>query len=407
MKSLFWRKDPYDLQGTGDLFRKKVIENTLFQFEHCEEYRRLLLAKGFTKDRIRKLQSPQELPFLPTLYLKHHRLLSVPERKIRITATSSGTGGNKSVIGYDLKSLWAGIGMILALGRRHRLFSMVPSHYVILGYEYNRHENMAIMKTVYGQTWFAPALSRTYALAYTLTDQADGISSCRDGQQPTTDRTYTGKEYTLSGENGVFTLQMESVCQQLIRLSHQKFPVRILGFPFHTWKLLTQMEKEGIRLTLPRGSQIVFGGGFKQHDSEQVDKRTMYRLIDKILGIPEEKCLEFFGAVEHPALYCTCPNHHFHVPVYSRVIIRDVDTYEPVRNGMPGLVNLISPAMNSMPVVSIVTDDLGILHDGDKCGCGIQTDYLEILGRVGADGITTCASAAEEVLSGRIEGADG
>ena len=68
------------------MFLQKIIENALFHFEHCQEYRRLLMARGFTKERIQNLESAQELPFLTTLYLKRHRLLSVPERKIRIMA---------------------------------------------------------------------------------------------------------------------------------------------------------------------------------------------------------------------------------------------------------------------------------------------------------------------------------
>lgn len=370
MNPLFWGKDPYDLENTGELFLQQVIENALFQYENCEEYRRLLLTKGFTRERLLNLRTPEELPFLPTLYLKHHRMVSVPERKLKMNTTSSGTSGNKSSVGFDLKSLWAGLGMVLAMGRKHKLFSAIPSHYVILGYEYNRRESMVIMKTAYGQTWFTLALSRTYALVY---------------------------------EKGKYALRLDLVKEQLIRLSRQRFPVRISGFPFHAWRLLNQMKEEGIRLKMPKGSKIAFGGGWKKHYLEKVEKETMYRLVYEVLGIPEESCWEFFGAAEHPVLYCTCPNHHFHVPIYARAVIRDADTYAPVPNGTPGLVNLITPMVNSTPVVSVMTDDLGILHDAQECGCGILTPWLEILGRVGVEDITTCASGAENLLKSAME----
>lgn len=136
MRNLFWRRNPYDIQGTDAVFLEKVIENALFQYDNCGEYRQLLEQRGFTRERIQKLRTPEALPFLPTLYFKHHRLLSVPEKKLKMKTTSSGTSGNKSMIGFDVKSLWAGLGMVLAMGRRHKLFSAVPSHYVILGYEY-------------------------------------------------------------------------------------------------------------------------------------------------------------------------------------------------------------------------------------------------------------------------------
>lgn len=66
-------------------------------------------------------------------------------------------------------------------------------------------------------------------------------------------------------------------------------------------------------------------------------------------------------------------------------------------NGTPGLVNLITPLIQSAPLLSVMTDDLGILHDAQKCGCGINTPYLEVLGRVGMADITTCAAGAEQL----------
>ena len=162
------------------------------------------------------------------------------------------------------------------------------------------------------------------------------------------------------------------------------------------------MKEESIHLKLPKGSLIAFGGGWKQHASQKTDKKTMYRLIYDVLGIKEDNCLEFFGAVEHPILYCACSKHHFHVPIYSRVIIRDVDTLEPVPDGTPGLVNLVTPMIHSAPLVSIMTDDLGILHR--NCDCGIQTPYLELLGRVGMEDITTCAAGAEQLMRTILEG---
>lgn len=129
----------------------------------------------------------------------------------------------------------------------------------------------------------------------------------------------------------------------------------------------------------------------------------MYRLVYEVLGIPEENCRKYFGAAEHPVMYCTCPNHHFHIPIYARAVIRDVDTYKPVPYGAPGLVNLITPMLHSTPVVSVMTDDLGILHKGSSCGCGIQTPYLEILGRAGVEDITTCAAGAGAILKSAME----
>ena len=144
----------------------------------------------------------------------------------------------------------------------------------------------------------------------------------------------------------------------------------------------------------------MLGGGWKQFYTEQVEKNVLYDLAKKVLGIEEADIIEFFGAVEHPILYCDCMNHHFHVPAYSRVIIRDVKTLKPVENGQIGLVNLVTPMVKATPVLSVMTDDLGILHDGVECGCGISSPYLEIIGRIGLKEIKTCAAGAAELMSG-------
>jgi phenylacetate-coenzyme A ligase PaaK-like adenylate-forming protein len=119
--------------------------------------------------------------------------------------------------------------------------------------------------------------------------------------------------------------------------------------------------------------------------------------VHDVLGIEEKNCVEFFGAVEHPILYIDCEHHHFHVPAYARVIIRDPDTFKPVPNGQIGLINLLTPMVEGTPLLSIMTDDLGILHD-EGCSCGAQSPWLEIIGRVGIKDITTCAQGAEDLL---------
>ncbi|MBQ7781912.1 MAG: acyl-protein synthetase [Lachnospiraceae bacterium] len=371
MASLFWYKNPYDMEKTELLFRKQMRENMKHHYANCKEYHALLDRFGWDGTKIQNMEDIADIPVLPTLYLKHHRMDSLPTSKMLTRATSSGTSGNKSNIGYDLTSLWRMLGMSVSIGRRHKLFSLRRCRYIILGYEHrkafdksHKDDEKAVAKTAYAFTYMAPAKSRIYALRY---------------------------------QNGEYSLQLEAIKEALIKYSKKKTPVRIIGFPFHAYWLLTQMKEEGITCHLPKGSVIAFGGGWKEYYTQRADKETMYKLVEEVLGIPEANCWEFFGAVEHPVLYTTCPKHHFHVPIHSRVLIRDVDTFKPLPMGQPGLVNLLTPMIKSAPVHSIMTDDLGILHEGSTCGCGIKTPYLEILGRVGMDDITTCAAGAEKL----------
>ena len=162
---LFRWRDPYDLAGTEALFAAAMAENAAFQRENCPDYARILQLRGFDAARL-AAGDLAALPPIPTLYFKHHVLLSMPERKLLVKATSSGTSGAMSRIGFDVGSLARGARMVLRMTRYHQLLSPRPCHYLILGYQPRRENQTAFSKTGYGFTFFAPALSRTYALVW-------------------------------------------------------------------------------------------------------------------------------------------------------------------------------------------------------------------------------------------------
>ena len=66
--------------------------------------------------------------------------------------------------------------------------------------------------------------------------------------------------------------------------------------------------------------------------------------------------------------------------------------------GRTGLVELITPMIKATPVTAVMPDDLGVLYEGETCGCGITSPYLKIIGRVGLKDIKTCAAGASELL---------
>lgn len=369
---LFGLRKPYELEGNDELFFMAMKENCLYQYRHNADYRRILDKKGFSPSRdLNSYDDLKNIPFLPTLYFKHHKMFTMKERRMLIKATSSGTSGvNKSQIGFNIASLWRGLKMVITLGKYHHLLSLRPTRYVIFGYEYNRKVEMAIAKTAFGFTFFSPAISRDYALRY---DKKEG-----------------------------YRLDLENIKNKLLKYSKGKTPVRTLGFPAYTYFLLKKMKEEGLRITLPKGSKLSLGGGWKQFYAEKVDKGDFYALAEEVLGIKDTDIIEFFGAVEHPILWTDCRHHHFHVPVYARVIIRDPITLEPLPNGKVGLINLLTPMVDSVPLLSVMTDDLGILHE-EECPCGEKSPYLEIIGRVGIKDIVTCASGAEDILKKELE----
>ena len=361
-RKLFASKDPYD-SNKADLFLAACKENFSYLMDHCEDYKKISKGLGITSaDDIRTVS---DIPVIPTMLFKQHDFVS---GRSTFTLTSSGTSsGRKSTIRFEFSAALAALRMSLKVTRYHGVISLKPCRYIVMGYKPVRGNKMAAARTAYLTTFLAPAVSRKFIL-----------KPMPEGFKP----------------------DFEGIVNALRKYEKGKLPVRFMGFPSYTFFLFQLLEEKGLLFRLPKGSKIMLGGGWKQFYQEAADKETFYKLAKKTLGIEEENIVEFFGAVEHPILYCDCAAHHFHVPVYSNIIIRDPDTLEPVENGTVGLVDLISPLTKATPILSVMTDDLGILHNGEECPCGVKSPYLEIIGRVAPEDIKTCAAGAADILQG-------
>ena len=362
-KMLFSVKDAYKFDD--ELFIKAVQENFLHITKHCDDYNKIARHYSISAQNLENTEDIAHLPVLPTLLFKKHHISCNGAYIIR--ATSSGTSGRFSDIAFDPGGLLCGLKMVLRIAPMRGLLSPHPCHYIVMGYKPHRGNHTAVTKTALGATLFTPALSRKYILNY---------------------------------KNGGYYPDFEGVINALQKHEHSRFATRLMGFPAYTYFLMKMMDERSLSLRLPKGSKILLGGGWKQFYAERADKNEFYRLAEKVLGIHDDSIVEFFGAVEHPILYCDCQNHHFHIPAYSRVLIRNADTLEPLPMGEMGLVNLVTPMVAKTPLLSVMTDDIGILHPAEECGCGIRTPFLEIIGRTAPEDIKTCAAGAEELLKG-------
>ncbi len=363
---LFYHLNRYDLKKTEKLFLNEVKMNLIHHIKRCPEYEAILKNQNFLIEDIKTIDDLQKIPPMSTLFLKQHTLLSMDKNKMFFPSTTSGTSGKTSFSGLDLATVIRGCGMIANTYLSDHLVTLFPTNYVILGYEPTKRNQMGVVKTMYGNTFASPALHRVYAL--------------KD----------TGSEYELN---------LEGIKQVLLKFEKQGHRVRFMGFPSYFMFLLQELKESNIKLKLHPKSIILLAGGWKQFFAQKIDKEELYKLSEEVLGLNENSFHEIFSAVEHPIIYTQCKNHHFHIPIYSRVILRDPVSLKPVEKGQPGIMNFITPMITSMPFTSVMTDDIAIMHDGCKCGCGIESDYFEVLGRAGLEDIKTCATGASELLN--------
>ena len=238
---LFSQRNPYDLAKSNAVFLRLVRETILFHRDHSPVYRHMLESQGFQPESLVTESDLARIPVIPTLYLKRNRLFSLPDEKLVIRATSSGTKGTQSQVGFDRHSLFYGVLMMIRFFGHHHIISPLPTNYIVLGYEPSQHTQMGAIQTAYHTTRFAPPLHRAYAL--------------RD----------TGSDYELN---------INGLQKALFRYAKQIFPVRFVGFPSHMYFLAKALKENHIRLKLNPHSRILLGGGWKQFADSEINRRN-------------------------------------------------------------------------------------------------------------------------------------
>jgi len=364
-RKLFALRDIYNLQASDRIFIKAMKENVAFHTKNCPEYKDILESFSFDLNLLCGIDDLAKIPPLPTSHLKNNSLLSKPYKKLLIKTTSSGTGGKKTLSGFDASSGLRALSMVLKVFRFHKLLSLRRTNYIILGYQPDKSNQTAMAKALRSIRLLAPAKRTEYALIF---------------------------------KNGEYQINTEGLINSMKKFGKQKRPVRIIGFPAYLKMFLDELDDRKIKLVLHKKSKVLLGGGWKALFSEEISKEELFSRANHTMGIRRENFKDHFSTAEHPVNYVSCANNHFHIPVFGRVIIRDVKTLEPVPNGVPGLLNLITPLLSSAPFGSILTDDIAVMKNGSECGCGIASPYFELLGRVGLASVKTCTQAASEFL---------
>ena len=364
-RKLFLSKDIYNLKASDDTFVHAMKANVAFHMQNCSDYRNILENLNFDLNSLNSIGDIYKIPPLPTSYLKNNTLLSKPYNELLVKTTSSGTGGKKTLSGFDAGSGLCALCMVLKVFRFHKLLSLQRTNYIILGYQPDKSNQTAMAKALKSITLLAPASKIEYALIY---------------------------------KNGEYQINTDGLINAVEKFGRQNRPVRIIGFPAYFKMFLDELNQRNIKLSLHENSKILLGGGWKTFFADEISKDSLFCMANDTLGIRHENFKDHFSTAEHPINYISCQNNRFHVPIFSRVIIRDVKTLEPLQNGTAGLLNLITPLLSSVPFGSILTDDIAVLKDGDECGCGIKSPYFELVGRVGLANVKTCAQAASEFL---------
>jgi phenylacetate-coenzyme A ligase PaaK-like adenylate-forming protein len=360
--------DPYpdDLEDT--LFLEAMNQAVAWHYERNNFFRVFLNSKELAPGRLKDMHELEEFPLIHANFFKTHETLSVPREEIALTLTSSGTTGQKSRMLFDRWSIEAGRRMVDDVHDRLGLTDTEQeANYLVLNYEPVPGMSRGTANTSKYLTRYAPAREIFYALRFV-------------GQ-------------------GRHEFDAFGCVEALKRFASQDIPVRIIGFPAFLFFILERMQARGLGpLQFSPRSLLFTAGGWKGYASREIPREELIRLTEEMLGIPGERIRDSFGSVDHSVPYIECPNHHKHVPVWSRAVIRDVRTLRAVPYGTPGFLGFFAPHMTSVPAVGVLMGDLASMYPGEACGCGISSPYFNILGRAGTSEHKSCAVSATELL---------
>lgn len=360
-------EDVYDQRNSSEIFLDAMGECVKHHMENSEFFRKCMENAHLAPEDIKTEEDLIKIPFIHANFFKKYEVLSIDRSDVYEHVTSSGTTGQKSQMFFDKDSFDFGNAMIKNEFRYYGFLSEELTNYILFTYEpANISKDLGTAKTDLGLLSYAPVNDTFFALRY------------------------NGQDHDFDVYGTIAALE---------EYERQGLPVRIFGFPSFLYFTVRQMKQTGHRpLKLNKKSMTLLGGGWKGYADQQIRKQELYDLVEEMLGIPEENCRDGYGSTEHSVPYFECPRHHFHIPVYSRMLIRDVKTLEPLPYGQAGFANFITPHLLSVPAVSVLMGDMAVLHPAEECGCGIRSPFMEILGRAGTSKSKSCAITASELL---------
>ena len=360
---------PYEISDETDaLFVKAFREIIAWHKDRNSFYDTLLEKEGYRIDSLQIVDDLQYLPFIHANFFKLHETLSISRGSVVEHMTSSGTSGQKSQMFFDKWSIESSRRMVRFIYEENG-FDRPDTETNFLLYAYEPTIGLEVGTT--RTNTFLTSFAKPREVFYALRNTSDGYEFDRFG-----------------------------TIERLQRFASEGLPVRIHGFPSFMYFTLKLMEEMHIMLSLHPDSLVMFGGGWKGYANEEIPKEQLYTLIHERLGILPERIRDAYGSVEHSIPYIECSRHHLHIPIWSRLFVRDVRTLEVLGYEQSGFLNFVTPYITSVPAVSVMMGDLGLLH-GPGCACGAETPYFEVLGRAGLARNKSCAISASELLKGK------
>lgn len=329
-------------QEKDRIFLQEMRTVLRWHYENCQEFRKICDNRNFNLQCSFKAE---DIPFLPVSIFKKFDLLSVRGDQIIKTLFSSSTSGYPSKIMIDKITSH---NQVLALSKIMTDFlGNKKMHFIIFDAE-------AVIKSNDGElssrgTAIRGMLPFAKKLSFVLNDNL------------TLD---LGKLGAAFGESG----PEDKIC--------------FFGFSWLFYNIY--LENRGNNKLADffvkssnKDSVILHIGGWKKLKDMNVSKQEFNKNLSHMFLTDENKIIDIYGMTEQlGTIYPDCEYGFKHAPLYSEVIIRDINSLQPLGIGHAGFIQLLSPLPHSYPGVSLLSDDLGKLVGIDDCKCQRKGKYF-------------------------------
>ena len=323
------------------LFDRAMAEISRFHCQHTPGYEHWLNANGLDAQTWTALMTGHDCRRFFASFFKQQLLLS-PTGEDALELTSSGTSGQKSRMRYDQRSLAGAQFMV------ERIFShygwTLTGHALQLPAAELRtarcdHAGNVVHRSV--SLPFRPRQPRRLRLAQHR--RRPSIRCVRRDHGPAIVR-------RRRSARAHFRFPGVSLADPATHAGHRRAgaeAARRFAGVFRRW-----LENPGQRRRFP--------------------KHSCMRASPGNWVLKPSRCRDGYGAVEHAVPYIECAQHHFHVPVYAKVYVRNPQIFPFSPMASKACWDSSRPIFRPVPAHAVVMSDLATLHPGASCGCGLE-----------------------------------
>lgn len=348
-----------------ELLLSAVAEAVQHHCAHCAPFARWYQKQG--ADPREKIQDLTRVPFLPVSIFKRIALDSVGEqdvvRVLKSSATSSQTPSRVVLdrVTRDRQLRTLGVLLSALMGSARRPF-------IVMDAAAAPGADKELSARVAGMRGYLMMASESH--------------------------------YVMEAHAGQLTLNVDRLEEILERFAAREEPVCLIGYTYMLYQhVVAPLARGGRPLRLPPGSMVLHFGGWKRLQRQAVDRERLNTEVAEVFPMAKPCVRDVYGFTEQlGVIYPDNGNGARLAPVYSEVVVRDPVTLAPVPDGMPGLLEFITPLPHSYPGIALLLDDIGRIVSRDQEEGGRFGTRFEVLGRAQGAEIRGCGDTLPEQL---------